>query len=70
MPEAIAESAPKYHFQPAVLDACFHALKGAQVIPEGTKASEAFYLPAAIRRVHLYRDRAPDRLWAHANDHL
>ena len=66
VPDEVAQTVAGYHFQPAVLDACFHALKGAQVIPDGAKASENFYLPAAIRRVHLYRDRPPGRFWAHA----
>ena len=66
VPDEVAQDVKGYHFHPAVLDACFHALKGAQVIPDEAKASENFYLPAAIRRVHLYRDRLPVRFWAHA----
>ena len=66
VPDEVAQTVADYHFQPAVLDACFHALKGAQVIPDGAKASENFYLPAAIHRVHLYRDRPPGRFWVHA----
>ncbi|MFP6873560.1 MAG: amino acid adenylation domain-containing protein [Verrucomicrobiales bacterium] len=65
VPDEVAQTAADYHFHPAVLDACFHALKGAQVIADGAKASENFYLPAAIRRVHLYRDRPPGRFWVH-----
>ncbi|MCP4847493.1 MAG: amino acid adenylation domain-containing protein [Verrucomicrobiaceae bacterium] len=66
VPDEVAQTVADYHFQPAVLDACFHALKGAQVIPDGAKASENFFLPAAIRRVHLYRERPPGRFWVHA----
>lgn len=65
-PAAVLETAPQYHFHPAVLDACFHTVKGAQVLPDGARAQDHFYLPAAIRRIHLHVDRAPDRLWGHA----
>ena len=66
VPPAIVNTLSNYHFHPAVLDACFHALKGAQVIPEGSRPSQNFYLPSSIRRVHLYKDSLPDKLWAHA----
>lgn len=66
IPQSIVNTLANYHFHPAVLDACFHALKGAQVIPEGSRTSQNFYLPSSIRRVHLYRDALPNKLWAHA----
>ncbi|MEM9479834.1 MAG: beta-ketoacyl synthase N-terminal-like domain-containing protein [Verrucomicrobiota bacterium] len=66
VPEFVRESMHEYRFHPAVLDACFHAVKGAQVIPADGKPSDYFYLPAAIRRVHIYREPLPATLWAHA----
>ena len=66
VPQSLVDTLSNYHFHPAVLDACFHALKGAQVIPEGSRASQNFYLPSSIRRVQLYGDVFPDKLWAHA----
>ena len=66
VPKSLVDTLPLYHFHPAVLDACFHALKGAQVIPEGSRASQNFYLPSSIRRVQRYGDILPDKLWAHA----
>ncbi len=65
-PAAVLETAPDYFFHPAILDACFHAVKGAQTIPDGARASDHFYLPAAIRRIRLHRERTPEKLWAHA----
>nr|AHZ46164.1 PKS/NRPS hybrid [uncultured bacterium 12-5D] len=65
-PELVAETAPDYHFHPAILDACFHGVKGAQDVPEDARAADHFYLPAAIRRVRLYRDKPPAKLWTHA----
>ena len=66
MPESLVDTLSDYHFHPAVLDACFHALKGAQVIPEGSRAGQKFYLPSSIRRVQRYGNVLPDKLWAHA----
>ena len=66
VPESLVDTLSDYHFHPAVLDACFHALKGAQVIPEGSRAGQKFYLPSSIRRVQRYGNVLPDKLWAHA----
>ena len=65
-PEALWETIPDHHFHPAVLDACFHTVKGGQVIPDGALATDYFYLPAAIRSIRLYVDKPPLRLWGHA----
>ena len=65
VPDEIVETLHDYLFHPTVLDACFHCVKGAQVIPEGRTARESFYLPASIRRVRLYGTTEPI-LWGHA----
>ncbi len=65
-PEGIHDSIPDFFFHPAVLDACFHPVKGGQVIPDGAKAIDYFYLPAAIRSIRLHTDKVPHRLWGHA----
>lgn len=65
-PEGLHDTIPDFFFHPAVLDACFHTVKGGQVIPEGAKAEDYFYLPAAIRSIRLYTDKPPIRLWGHA----
>lgn len=65
-PEGLKDTIPDHHFHPAVLDACFHTVKGGQVIPDGALATDYFYLPAAIRSIRLYTDKPPQRLWGHA----
>ncbi len=65
-PEGLRDTIPDHHFHPAVLDACFHTVKGGQVIPDGALATDYFYLPAAIRSIRLYVDKPPLRLWGHA----
>ncbi|MDF1812116.1 MAG: amino acid adenylation domain-containing protein [Verrucomicrobiales bacterium] len=65
-PEGLHDSIPDYFFHPAVLDACFHPVKGGQVIPDGAKGVDYFYLPAAIRSIRLYTDKPPHRLWGNA----
>ena len=65
-PEGLFDTIPDHHFHPAVLDACFHPVKGGQVIPEGANALDYFYLPAAIRSIRLHVERPPLRLWGHA----
>ena len=66
VPDPVRESVPEYHFHPAVLDATFHAVKGAQNLPPDAKPSEHFFLPAAIRRIQLHVDEVPNHLWTHA----
>ena len=65
-PEGLHDSIPDFHFHPAVLDACFHTVKGGQVIPDGAKGSDYFYLPAAIRSIRLYAEKPPLRIWGNA----
>lgn len=65
-PEGLKDTIPDHHFHPAVLDACFHVVKGGQVIPDGALATDYFYLPAAIRSIRLHTDKPPLRLWGHA----
>lgn len=65
VPDSVAATVPHYHFHPAVLDACFHAVKGAQVIPVDSKPGDNFFLPAAIRRIRMFVDKMPLRLWSH-----
>lgn len=65
-PEGLYDTIPDHHFHPAVLDACFHTVKGGQVIPDGANARDYFYLPAAIRSIRLHVERPPLRLWGHA----
>ncbi|MCB1234125.1 MAG: polyketide synthase dehydratase domain-containing protein, partial [Verrucomicrobiae bacterium] len=65
-PEGLHDTIPDFHFHPAVLDACFHTVKGGQVPPEGAKATDYFYLPAAIRSIRLLVEKPPHRLWGHA----
>ena len=66
VPDQIRNTVADYHIHPAVLDATFHAVKGAQNIPADAKPSENFYLPAAIRRIQLHVDEVPNHLWTHA----
>lgn len=66
VPDQIRDTAADYHIHPAVLDATFHAVKGAQKVPADAKPSEHFYLPAAIRRIQLHVDTVPNHLWTHA----
>lgn len=65
-PDGLRDTIPDHHFHPAVLDACFHTVKGGQVIPDGALATDYFYLPASIRSIRLYTDTPPLRLWGHA----
>ena len=64
-PAALGESAGDYFFHPAILDACFHAFVGLPTDDE-VSGGRALFLPNGIRRLHLRRERAPSRLWAHA----
>ncbi|MEM7698936.1 MAG: acyltransferase domain-containing protein, partial [Verrucomicrobiota bacterium] len=65
-PEGLYDTIPDHHFHPAVLDACFHTVKGGQIQPDGAKATDYFYLPAAIGSIRLHVERPPLRLWGHA----
>ena len=65
-PDGLKDTIPDHHFHPAVLDACFHTVKGGQVIPDGAKATDYFYLPSSIRSIRLHVDRPPLRIWGYA----
>ena len=64
-PRAIADAAHGYFFHPAIQDACFHALVGLPTGQDDSTPRELF-LPQGTRRLHLRRDVAPGRLFAHA----
>ena len=66
-PEGVVKSLAGYRFHPAILDAVFHAVKGAQIIPDDAKGTDYFYLPAAIGRIRVFREPIPSTLWAHAS---
>jgi len=61
----LAEPGRGYVFHPAIQDACFHAFIGFSTGATDSNA-RALYLPQSFRRVHVYRDTASPRLWAHA----
>lgn len=69
-PEGVVLTYGEYRFHPAVLDACFHAVKGAQIIPDGAKGSDYFYLPAKIGRVRIFQEPLPEKFWVHAKIHF
>ncbi len=67
VPEGVLKTLDGYRIHPAVLDACFHGVKGAQVIPDGAKGSDYFYLPAAINRIRIFGESPlPTKLWIHS----
>ncbi|MFT5467503.1 MAG: amino acid adenylation domain-containing protein [Verrucomicrobiales bacterium] len=70
VPESVLPTYGDFHFHPAVLDACFHAVKGAQIIPDGAKGSDYFYLPAKIGRVRIFKAPLPEKFWVHAKIHF
>ena len=65
VPDTLVQTAAPYHLHPAALDACFQVFLGVRVMPAHVAAEDNFYLPHAIRRIHLYCDKPPARLWAH-----
>lgn len=65
-PEGVVNTLKGYRFHPALLDAVFHAVKGAQIVPDDAKGTDYFYLPAAIRRIRVFREPVPTNLWTHA----
>ncbi len=67
--DEVRRTIPDYHFQPAVLDACFHCVKGAQVFPDDSDAEDNFFLPSAVRRVRLYHP-VEVRMWGHVTVNL
>ena len=65
-PSTLTQESGKYHFHPAVLDACFQATLGSGDVAVESSAPEFFFLPESIRRIQVYRTELPTRLWAHA----
>lgn len=65
-PEGVVKTLNGYRFHPALLDAVFHAVKGAQIVPEDAKGTDYFYLPASIGRIRIFKEPIPTTLWAHA----
>jgi len=65
-PQGIVDTLPGYRFHPALLDAVFHAVKGAQIIPPDAKGTDYFYLPAAIGRIRVFQEPVPTTIWTHA----
>ncbi len=70
VPEPIRESLSRYRFHPAVLDAVFHAVKGAQIVADDAKGADNFYLPAAIGRVRILREPLGQHLFTHCRIHF
>jgi len=69
-PAPVLSTLEGYRFHPAILDACFHGVKGAQIVPEGAKATDYFYLPAKIGRIRIFQEPIPTKLWAHSRIHV
>ena len=69
-PQGILDTMAGYRFHPAILDAIFHAVKGAQVLPDDAKGTDYFYLPAAIGRIRIFQEPIPTTLWAHCKIHF
>lgn len=65
-PKELHDSIPDFHIHPAVLDAFLHIVRGGQIGPKDAKATDYFYLPAAIRSIRLYSEPMPHRIWGHA----
>ncbi len=65
VPEEIDLERENYQFHPAILDACFQCIKGAQEFIEGREASENFFLPVGLERIKLYK-KPTKHLWSHA----
>jgi acyl transferase domain-containing protein/NADPH:quinone reductase-like Zn-dependent oxidoreductase/thioesterase domain-containing protein/acyl carrier protein len=53
-------------FHPTLLDACLQAVLGTQVAAADARPEDDLFLPESVRRIHLYAERPPARLWAHA----
>jgi acyl transferase domain-containing protein/NADPH:quinone reductase-like Zn-dependent oxidoreductase/thioesterase domain-containing protein/NAD(P)-dependent dehydrogenase (short-subunit alcohol dehydrogenase family)/SAM-dependent methyltransferase/acyl carrier protein len=63
-PLLVADAVPDYIFHPALLDACFQACIGIKVA--AARPEDDLVLPRSLRRIVLYGERPPARLWAHA----
>ncbi|MEQ1842347.1 MAG: acyltransferase domain-containing protein, partial [Verrucomicrobiales bacterium] len=62
VPAPIQADLKGYRFHPAVLDALFHGVKGAQVLPDDAKGSDYFYLPASVGRIRIFEEPIPTTL--------
>ena len=65
VPKDVLDTVSDYQFQPAIMDACFQCVKGAQVVADDANAAENFYLPVAVDRVRLF-EKPGAHLWSHA----
>ncbi len=70
VPAPVQSDLKGYRFHPAVLDALFHGVKGAQVVPDDAKGSDYFYLPASVGRIRIFEEPIPTKLWAHTIIHF
>jgi acyl transferase domain-containing protein/NADPH:quinone reductase-like Zn-dependent oxidoreductase/thioesterase domain-containing protein/acyl carrier protein len=64
-PPSVAAAVHAYVFHPALLDACFQAFIGTRIAATARPLDDLF-LPQSVRRIVLYGERPPARLWAHA----
>ena len=65
VPEKVRQTSPAYELHPAILDACFQCLRGAQEVAEGESGAENFFIPVSIERIRLF-NRPGSRLFCHA----
>ncbi len=65
VPKDVLDTVSEYQFHPAIMDACFQCVKGAQVVADDANAAENFYLPVAVDRVRLF-EKPGAHLWSHA----
>jgi acyl transferase domain-containing protein/acyl carrier protein len=70
VPTGLQEQAASYRIHPAVLDACLHGAQASHTRVPGRSKWEEFYLPTEFKRICLYQNRIPDRLWAHTRTRL
>lgn len=64
-PPSVADAVHEYMFHPALLDACFQAFIGTRIAGSAGPEDDLF-LPQSVRRIVLFGERPPSRLWAHA----
>jgi thioester reductase-like protein len=66
IPESVSNSRDHYQLHPTLLDACFQVSRGVQPLWDGAAPEDFLFLPESIRRIQLFKETLPDRLWAHA----
>ncbi len=64
-PPAVVAALGDYVFHPALQDACFQTFIGTR-LAAATRTDDDLFLPQSVRRICLYGERPPTRLWAHA----